>query len=165
MKVLVEHPTRAQEAEIARRMGIDPPSATLVIPPEHLGALQRDADRVFVHDAIIDYAVRLVFATREPDREGLQDLGPLIAHGASPRATLALLSTSRALALMRGRRYVVPQDVYDVGPEVLRHRILLGYEALAEGVEVETVVHRIMRTVVAPRVSPAQDDARIAIAS
>jgi MoxR-like ATPase len=165
MKVLVDYPSRSQEVEIARRMTVNPPSAQSVIPPAYLGALQDAAELVFVHDAIVDYAVRLVFATREPEREGLTELGSHIAHGASPRATLALLSTSRALAMMRGRSYVVPQDVFDVGPEVLRHRLVLSYEALAEGVDAETIVSRVMGTVVAPRVSPAQDDARVAVAS
>ena len=106
------------------------------------------------------------------DREALKELlemgyssTPVIVIDGEGLVGFDVAAIDRALALLRGRRYVVPQDVYDVGPEVLRHRILLGYEALAEGVEVETIVHRIMRTVIAPRVSPAQDDARVAIAS
>jgi MoxR-like ATPase len=165
MKVLVGYPTRDEEAEIARRMSVHRPFAECVIPTAQLTALQEAADEVFVHDAVLDYAVRVVFATREPSECGLNDLAPLIAHGASPRATLALLSTGRALALLRGRRYLMPQDVYDVGRDVLRHRVLLTYEALAEGVDVEEIVERVMRTVIAPRITPTQDDARVAVAS
>ena len=87
-----------------------------------------------MHDAVLDYAVRLVLATREPAHYGLADLDAVIAHGASPRATLGLVAAGRALALLRGRAYVLPQDVYDVARDVLRHRVLLSYEALADGV-------------------------------
>jgi MoxR-like ATPase len=165
LKVLIGYPARGEEVEIARRMTVDPPSAGSVLTPHQVRELQHLADQVFVHEAVVDYLVRIVFATREPAREGLTDLEPLVAHGASPRATLALMSASRALALMRGRGYVTPQDVYDVAPEVLRHRVFLSYQALAEGTDIEAVVHRILRTVVAPRVAPAQDDLRAAIAS
>jgi MoxR-like ATPase len=165
MKVLVGYPNRHEEAEIARRMSVDPPRAGRIVPDTQLVELPRVADAVWVHDAIVDYAVRLVLATREPGPAGLDDLTPLIAHGASPRATLALLATSRALALLRGRRYVLPHDVYDVARDVLRHRVLLTYEALAEGVEAEAIVERVVLAVPAPRVTPTQDDAREAAAS
>ena len=103
-------------------------------------ALQRAADEVFVHDAVLDYAVRLVLATRQPEAHGLDDIKGFIAHGGSPRATLGLVAAGRALALLRGRNYVMPQDVYDVARDVLRHRVLLSYEALADGVTPEDVV-------------------------
>jgi MoxR-like ATPase len=164
-KVLVDHPTRGEETEIVRRMAVDPPSAGDVLSPHQVRELQRLTEQVFVHEAVVDYMVRIVFATREPAREELTDLVPLIAHGASPRATLALVAGSRALALMRGRAYVIPQDVYDIAPEVLRHRVFLSYQALAEGTDIEAVVHRVLRTVIAPRVTPAQDDHRAAVAS
>ena len=107
-----------------------------------------------------DYAVRLVMATREPARWGLDDLSRLIALGASPRGTLGLLSAARALAVLRGRRYAVPQDVYDVAPEVLRHRITLTYDALAEGVHPEAVVESLLARVPAPSISPQQEGRR-----
>jgi MoxR-like ATPase len=165
LKVLVGHPSAREEAEIVRRMGVRPPRAGQVLDPAALLELQAAADAVFVHDAVVDYAVRLVLATREPHAHGLADVTPLIAHGASPRATLGLVAASRALALLRGRRYALPQDVYDVSRDVLRHRVLLSYEALADGVDADGVVERVVRTVGAPRVTPTQDGPVIALAS
>jgi MoxR-like ATPase len=158
MKVLIGFPTSWEEATIVRRMGVDPPTAEQVFAEGELAELQRTADTVFVHDGVLDYAVRLVLASRVPADHGLPDLVPLIAHGASPRATLGLVASGRALALMRGRNYVLPQDIFDVGPDVLRHRLLLSYEALADGVDSEQVVNRILSTVHAPRVAPSQDN-------
>jgi MoxR-like ATPase len=158
MKVLIGFPTAWEEATIVRRMGVDPPTAEPVFEEGELAALQRMADSVFVHDGVLDYAVRLVLASRAPAEHGLPDLVPLIAHGASPRATLGLVASGRALALMRGRTYVLPQDIFDVGPDVLRHRLLLSYEALADGVDSEQVANRILSTVHAPRVAPSQDN-------
>jgi MoxR-like ATPase len=140
-------------------MGVDPPTPERVFADGELESLQHAADAVFVHDGVLDYAVRLVLASRAPAEQGLPDLAPLIAHGASPRATLGLVAAGRALALMRGRNYVLPQDIFDVGPDVLRHRLLLSYEALADGVDAEQVVNRILSTVHAPRVAPSQDNA------
>jgi MoxR-like ATPase len=158
MKVLVDHPNAREEAEIVRRMSVNPPRAEQVLSPDSLIDLQRAADEIFVHDAVLDYAVRLVLATRAPKEHGLEDLADHIAYGASPRATLGLVAAGRALALLRGRRYALPQDVYDVARDVLRHRVLLSYEAIADGIDVEQVVERVVRTVLAPRVTPTQDD-------
>ena len=158
MKVLVDFPNHREEAEIARRMGSHPPVARRVLSAGDVARLQAEAAEVFVHDAVLDYAVRLVLATREPAAHGLGDLAPVIAHGASPRATLGLLAAGRALALMRGRAYVVPRDVYDVARDVLRHRLILSYDAIADDVSTEAVVEHLVRTIVAPRVTPGQDD-------
>jgi len=157
MKVLVDYPSGREEAEIVRRMSVRPPTAAKVLEPEQLTTLQAAADDVFVHDALVDYAVRLVLATREPGAHGLGDLTPWIAHGASPRATLGLVAAGRALALMRGRHYAIPQDIYDVSRDVLRHRVLLSYEALADGITAEAVTERVVTTVGAPRITPVQD--------
>jgi MoxR-like ATPase len=157
MKTLVEHPNGRQEAEIVRRMSVRPPSARPVFDTGQVQALQAAADDVFVHDAVVDYAVRLVLATREPAEHGLPELAPFIAHGASPRATLGLVAAGRALALLRGRSYALPQDVFDVARDVLRHRVLLSYEAIAEGGRPEQIVERIVTTITAPRVTPGQD--------
>ncbi len=158
MKVIVDYPNDREEAEIARRMSVDPPTARRVLDPDQLVRLRREAELVFVHDGVLDYAVRLVSATRRPADHGLGELTDLIAHGASPRATLGLLKAGRALAMMRGRSYVLPQDVFDVSRDILRHRVLLGYDAVADGVEADAVVERIVGTVPAPRVAPAQGD-------
>jgi MoxR-like ATPase len=163
MKVLVGYPSAREEAEIVRRMSVDPPRAEQVLDTEGLLSLQAAADDVFLHDAVLDYAVRLVLATREPAAHGLGDVAAHIAHGASPRATLGLVAAGRAMALLRGRRYVLPQDVYDVARDVLRHRVLLSYEALADGVDSEQVVEKVVRTVLAPRVTPTQDDNLIVV--
>ena len=119
--------------------------------------LQRLADSVYVDPAVIWYAVSLVFATRAPVDQGFDDLAPLIAFGASPRATLGLVAAGRALALIRGRTYVLPQDVYDVAPEVLRHRIVLSYEALADGIDADHIVDRIITAIQLPRITPGQE--------
>ena len=157
MKVLVEYPNAREEAEIVNRMSIDRPTPGTVLTPKRLLDLQSAADAVFVHDAVVDYAVRLVLATRAPAEHNLGDIAPLIAHGASPRATLGLVAAARALALLRGREYALSQDVYDVSRDVFRHRILLSYEALADGVDAEHVTERVVRTVLAPRIAPGQD--------
>ena len=165
LKVLVDYPSAREEAEIVRRMSVRPPAPRPILEPGQVLALQAAAGEVFVHDAVLDYAVRLVLATREPAAHHLADLVPHIAHGASPRATLGLVAAGRAIALLRGRRYVVPQDIFDVARDVLRHRVLLSYEALADGVGAEQVVERIVSTVVAPRVAPSQDGAVLEVAS
>src|SRR5688572_28125976 len=157
MKVLVDYPSTREETEIVRRMSVSPPVADTVLGPEELVALQQAADEVFIHGAIVDYAVRITAATRAPAEYGLSDLAPFIAHGASPRGTLAMVAGSRALALMRGRDYVLPQEVYDVARDILRHRVFLSYEALADGIGADEVVERVLRTIPAPRLAPSQD--------
>jgi MoxR-like ATPase len=138
-------------------MGVHRPRPNGVFEPGQLAALQAATDEIFVHDAVLDYAVRLVMATRQPAAHGLGDLDGLIAHGGSPRATLALVAAGRALALMRKRAYVLPQDIFDVSRDVLRHRVLLSFDAVADGVTADVIVERVVRTVLAPRVSPGQD--------
>ena len=165
MKVLIDYPSAREEAEIVRRMSVDPPHPETVLDPEALVGLQAAADQVFVHDAVVDYAVRLVLATREPAKHDLADVAPLVAHGASPRATLGLVASARALALLRSRKYVLPQDIYDVARDVFRHRVLLSYEALADGVTAEDIVERVVRTVVAPRITPGQEGGPAAVAA
>jgi MoxR-like ATPase len=154
----VQHPSYEEELVIAERMaGGTAPAVKQVLTLDQLKVLQSAARDVFVHHAIRDYAVRLVMATRDPGRWELPELAPQIALGASPRATLGLLSAGRALALLRGRPFVVPQDVYDVAPDVLRHRILLSYDAIAQNVAPDHIVERLRTRVPAPRVSPSQD--------
>ncbi len=108
---------------------------------------------------VAEYAVSLVLATREPVAFGLPELAQYLAFGASPRASLGLVKGARALALLRGRSYALPQDVFDIAPDVLRHRLVLSYEALAQGLTEEHLLARLLSTVPAPRVSPTQDPA------
>ncbi len=157
MKIVVGYPTGSEEVEIVRRMGVDPPRAVEVLDTATLARLQRDADHVFVHNAVMDYAVRIVLTTRDPAERGLPEIAPHLSFGASPRASLGLIAAGRALALIRNRNYVLPQDVFDVASEVLRHRLVLSYEALADGITPDDIVGRVIATVVAPRVAPSQD--------
>jgi MoxR-like ATPase len=134
-------------------MGAEPPVAQQVIDPDELVRLQGVASRVFVHHALVDYVVRLVVATRTPAEHGLSDVAGWVAYGASPRATLGIVSAARALALVRGRDYVLPQDVLDVAPDVLRHRLVLSYDAVADSVPVDHIVGRVLATVPLPQVT------------
>jgi MoxR-like ATPase len=156
MQIDVRHPSYAEETEIARRMGVRPPTADQVLDTAQLMGLQAAADEVFVHHAVADYAVRMVMASRDPVTWALADVAPMLTLGASPRATLGLLAAGRALALLRGRRYLLPQDIADVAPEVLRHRLILSYDAMAGDVTTDDVIARLL-TLPAPRVTPQQD--------
>jgi MoxR-like ATPase len=158
MKVVIDHPSPTEELEIVRRMGVDPPVPDERITLGDLSRLQRAAaTSIYVDRGVQEYAVDLVVATRDPARFGLADLRPLLAYGASPRASLGLVAAARALALLRRRSYALPQDVFDVAPEVLGHRLVLSYEALAQGIEVDHVLNRLLATVPAARITPTQD--------
>lgn len=151
MRIPIGYPTPAEEKEIVRRMGTGPEAAEQVLSPEGVVAAQRAAAEVYAEPAVVDYAVRLVLATRDPAGAGLPGLSGLIEYGASPRATLGLVASGRALALLRGRPYVVAQDVYDVAYDVLNHRLVLSYEALADGVTVDDVLVELLSRMPAPR--------------
>ena len=153
-KLLVDYPSPDEEREIVYRMGVTPPSANQVLPISELARLQQVAANVFVHHALVDYVVRLVFATRTPAEHGLTDVAGWLSYGASPRASLGMIAAARALALVRGRDFVVPQDVIDVAADVLRHRLVLSYDALADGVPVEAVLTRLLQAIPLPQVSP-----------
>ncbi|MBO4210157.1 AAA family ATPase [Micromonospora echinofusca] len=161
MKIVVGYPTDAEEREIIYRMGVAPPEPATVFSPTDLIALQRKADQVFVHNALVDYTVRLVLATRSPAEYGMPDVGQLIQYGASPRASLGIVRATRALALLRGRDYALPQDVQDIAPDILRHRLVLSYDALADDVPADHIVGRIMSTVPLPSVAPRQHAAPV----
>ena len=157
MQVVVGHPDYSEEIRIADRMSDGVPPVTARLDPHQVQRLQRQATSVHVHEAVRDYAVRLVMTTRDPAAWGLPELADAIALGASPRGTLGLLSAGRALALLRGRQFLVPRDIWEVAPEVLRHRILLSYEAMADGLDVDAVLNRILGHVAAPAVVPGGD--------
>jgi MoxR-like ATPase len=159
MKIVLDHPTADEELMILDRMSVRAPVPDQVISLDELIALQRRADTVFVDPSVSKYAVDLVQCTRYPDRFGLADLATVIGLGASPRASLNLVRGARALAMLRGRSYTTPQDVFDLAPEVLRHRLLLTYDALARDITADHVVQRILATVPAAWVSPKPNDA------
>jgi MoxR-like ATPase len=162
MKVVVGYPSPAEELEIVRRMGRRPPEARRIVTPERLIELQEAADEVYVDSAVAQYAVDLVMATREPAPRGLPELSELIEFGVSPRATLGLVAAGRSLALLRGRSYTTPQDVFDVAHDVLRHRLVLSYEALAQGLTADDLLNRLLAVVPAATVTlregPANPD-------
>lgn len=151
-KVLVDYPSVEEEREIVYRMGVAAPEPSQVLDPQELVRLQKVASNVFVHHALVDYVVRVIAATRTPREFGLEDVAGWIAYGASPRATLGIISASRALALLRGRDYVVPQDVLEIIPDVLRHRLVLSYDALADEVTPQDVITGVLQTVGLPQV-------------
>jgi MoxR-like ATPase len=143
---------------ILQRMSVQPPHAQPLLTTDQVAALQKATTEVFVHHAVAQYAVDLVMATREPGQHGLGDLAGLLDFGVSPRATLGLVAAGRALALLRGRDYVLPADVADVAGDVLAHRLVLGFDAVADGVDPRGVVERIVATVPGPVVTPQQED-------
>jgi MoxR-like ATPase len=150
LKLRVGYPDKDEERQILERMADrEVPSARPVIGPADVAEFRDAAEAVFVDEKIKAYILDLVFATREPRHYGL-DLGPLLAYGASPRASLALLKLARARALLRGRAYVVPEDVKMVGPAVLRHRLLLSYEAEAQELTSDDLVTRLLENVDVP---------------
>ncbi len=156
MKVTVGYPSPAEELEIIRRVGVSMPVADQVMSLDELEAYQLQADQVYVDNAIAQYAVDLVMATREPGLRGMPEIEPLLDFGVSPRASLGLVAASRALAVLRGRSYVVPQDTFDVARDVLRHRLMLSYEALAKGLSADDVLNRVLAVVPAANVSPIE---------
>lgn len=153
-KLQVGYPEVEEEREIVYRMSVTPPEPNQALAISELARLQEVAANVFVHHALVDYVVRLVFATRTPAEHGLSDVAGWLSYGASPRATLGIIAAARALALVRGRDFVVPQDVVDVAPDVLRHRLVLSYDALADGVPMDVILGKLMQAIPLPQVSP-----------
>jgi MoxR-like ATPase len=159
MKIVMDHPSAAEELTIVDRMSVRAPVPEQVLTLDELRGLQARADEVFVDRTVAQYAVDVVQCTRHPDRFDLAELDGVIELGASPRATLNLVRGARAMALLRGRTYATPQDVFDVAPEVLRHRLLMTYDALARDVSADDVIQRMLATVPAAWVSPKPNDA------
>jgi MoxR-like ATPase len=157
LKIIVGYPTDVEEREIVYRVGVRTPEVSQVLDPANLIRLQEKADAVFVHNALVDYAVRLVFATRDPARHGMPDVAQLIQYGASPRASLGIVRAARAMALMRGRDYALPQDLADIAPDILRHRLVLSYDALADDIPADHIVDRVLQAVPLPSVAPRQN--------
>ncbi len=152
-KVNVGYPSPEEEREIIYRMGVKPPEPKQILDTGDLLRLQEIAANNFVHHALVDYVVRVVTATRHPEQLGMNDVKSWISFGASPRASLGIIAASRSLALVRGRDYVIPQDIVEVIPDVLRHRLVLTYDALADEISSEIVINRILQTVGMPQVN------------
>ncbi len=150
MKVLVGYPSEEEEFVIVERVTGSDVAVGAVTDTERLVALQRACRQVYVDPSLVQYAVRLVSATRDPARCGLEEFERFLTFGASPRATIHMIEGARALACLRGRPYVLPEDVTDLVPDVLRHRLVLSYEALAEAITPDQIVRRILAAVPAP---------------
>jgi MoxR-like ATPase len=150
LKVLVGYPSTTEEFVIVERMTGRLEAVQRILTTDELLALQRAADRVYVDPALIEYAVRMVTATRRPQDHGQRDLARYIMFGASPRASINLILAGRALALVRGRTYALPQDVLDLALDVMRHRLVLSYEALSENVSADDVLTKILDRIPIP---------------
>ena len=153
-KIRVDYPSGDEELEIMKRMGSGPeakrPEASKVIGPAEIESVRKTIDEIIVEEPVQRYIVDVVAATRRPGAAGLSDLEAFIDFGASPRASIALYQAARAHAFMRRRGYASPEDVKAIAPDVLRHRIILSYEAEAEGITVEQIVRQILEHVQVP---------------
>src|SRR5262249_15224044 len=151
LKLRVGYPSREEERQILERMAFtrSDPVVKAAVTPDGILAARALVDEIYVDDKIKDYIVTLVFATRDPAAQGL-DLAPLVQYGASPRATLALTLAAKANAFLNGRGYVTPQDVKTIGPDVLRHRVIVSYEAEAEEIDADEIVRRVFDGVPVP---------------
>jgi len=150
LKVLVDYPNATEEFVIVERMTGMLQAVQKVLSTEQLLDLQKAADRVYVDPALIEYAVRMVTSTRKPKECGLDELEHYIMYGASPRASINLILTARALAFVRGRNYVLPQEVLDMALDVLRHRLVLSYEALSDNVTSDDLLKKILDCIPIP---------------
>jgi MoxR-like ATPase len=153
MKVLVGYPTPTEEFVIVDRAVVPPPATQRIIDPERLIEMQRKTDEVYVDPALVDYSVRLSIATRAPASIGLHELARYVTFGASPRASINLILAARALAFVRGRDYALPQDVTDLALDVLRHRLVLSYEAMSDEISADQILRRILTTLPVPDVA------------
>ena len=147
LKLNIDYPSKEEELEILNRMsGKEPPSVNKLLKPEEIIEIQELVDNIYVDDKLREYIVDIVFATREPSKYGLNELEEQIDFGASPRGTIGLIKAARAYAFLRRRGYVIPDDIKAISKDVLRHRIVLSYEAEAIGVTAEDIVEKIKKS-------------------
>lgn len=152
MKVLVDYPSAQEEFVIVERMTGSLQAVKSVVNTDQLIELRKEAAGVYVDPALIEYAVRLASATREPDKFGIRDVGKYIMYGTSPRASINLIITARALAYVRGRAYVLPQDILDMAFDVMRHRLVLSYEAMSDNITADMILDRIIKQIPLPSI-------------
>jgi len=150
LKVLVGYPNTTEEFVIVERMTGHLQAVQKVLTTQQLIALQQEADKVYVDPALIEYSVRMVTASRKPKDFGLKEIEKYILFGASPRASINLILTARALAFVRGRNYALPQDVLDMALDVMRHRLVLSYEALSDNVSSDDLLNKILDNIPTP---------------
>jgi MoxR-like ATPase len=159
LKILIGYPSHDEELTIVQRQLEDAPELRETLTLDDLRALQRQVFGVYVDPALVSYSVTLADATRNPAAHGLEDLKAYIAYGASPRGPISLVQSARALALVRGRDYVVLDDVHALAADALRHRLVLSYQALAEEVTPDTILERVLATVPIPQLDLAETNA------
>ncbi len=151
LKVIVGYPTRAEERVIMERMSGEPPAAPQVIVHTDVIVRARHVvNDIYVDEKIKDYVLDIIFTTRDPASHGMNDLAPLIEFGASPRATIFLVRAAKALAFLRGRGYVTPEDIKQIAPDVLRHRIVLTFEAEAEDITPAKIIQQVLNRIEVP---------------
>ncbi|MBC7995497.1 MAG: MoxR family ATPase, partial [Rhizobacter sp.] len=150
MKVLVDYPSEEEEFVIVERVTGDPVTVSAIASTTQLAELQHECRKVYVDPSLVQYAVKLVGATRTPAKHGLPDLAKYINFGASPRATIGLIEGAKAMAMLRGRSYALPEDVMDLVSDVLRHRLVLSYEALADGLTADQIILKIVQKIPKP---------------
>jgi len=157
MKVVVDYPSFAEELQVVARALAPDPTVRRVISLDQLAGFQAQVDQVYVDRVVAEYAVALCAATRRPAAYNLAGLAPYVAYGASPRGAINLVVAARALAVLRGRGYVLPQDVAELARDVLRHRLVLTYQALAEGVGADQLLTAVLAAIPAPRIDLARE--------
>jgi MoxR-like ATPase len=158
LKVLVDYPDPADELTVIERALADPVTVEQLLTVEELAELQAASRRIYVDPAVSRYALSIAMATRRLADAGLEDLAAYVDYGASPRGPINLVVGARALALLRGRRYVLPHDVRELAKDVLRHRMVLSYEALAEGVDADQILDRVLETIAMPHLDLAREN-------
>ncbi len=162
LKVLVGYPSATEEFVIVERMTSTLQAVQKVLTTDQLMELQKEVDTVYVDPALIEYAVKVVNATRNPETVGLKNLDHYITFGASPRASINLILTARALAYVRGRMYALPQDVLDMAHDVIRHRLVLSYEALSDNVSADDLLNQILGRIALPEV-PLHEQSKLRV--
>lgn len=150
MKVLVDYPSEEEEFVVAQRVTGAPVQVQAVASMGQLAELQQECRKVYVDPSLMQYAVKLVSATRRPAQYGLADMAKYLSFGASPRATIGLIEGARAMAFMRGRSYALPEDMTGLVADVMRHRIVLSYEALADGLSPDRIIQQVMQKITPP---------------
>jgi MoxR-like ATPase len=152
MKVVVDYPSFGDEMEVVGRSLADPVDVNEIMTAKEVVSFQRAVGAIYVDRPVSEYAVALTMATRNPGAFGRGDLMEYISFGASPRGSINLVKSARALALTRGRRYVLPSDVHELAKDALRHRIVLSYEGLASGISSDDILDAVLEAVPVPRV-------------
>ena len=156
LKVLVDYPAAADELTVIERALAEPVAVDQLLSLDQLAELQQATRQVYVDPAVSRYALAIAAATRGLADAGLEDLAPYVEYGASPRGPINLVLAGRALALLRGRRYVLPHDVHELAKDVIRHRMVLTYEALAEGLEADAILDRVLEAIPMPQLDLAR---------